>query len=225
VIRVACRDQRVFSAPPASLALLVIDMQRDFCAPEGACALAGEDIAPLRAIVPLLARVVAAARRRGLTVIHTREGHLPDLSDLTPAKRERSRAAGVEIGAPGPLGRLLVRGERGHDFIDELVPLPGEAVFDKPGFGAFYRTELEAYLRTLGVEHLIVSGVTTQCCVQSTLREAVDRGYYCVTLEDCCAAFSRRWHDATFDIIASEGHLFGSVSAGAALLEALGSDT
>jgi nicotinamidase-related amidase len=222
-MRVACRDQRVFSAPPTKTALLVIDMQRDFCAPEGACALAGEDVGPLRAIVPLLTRVLAAARQRGLLVAHTREGHLPDLSDLSVAKRERSRAAGVDIGAPGPLGRLLVRGEYGHDFIDELRPIPGEAIFDKPGFGAFYRTELDAHLRARGVEHLLLSGVTTQCCVHSTLREAVDRGYYCLTLEDCCAAFSRRWHDATMDIIASEGHLFGSISSGAALLEALAS--
>ncbi|HWA71111.1 MAG TPA: isochorismatase family cysteine hydrolase [Polyangiaceae bacterium] len=220
-VEVPCRDGRVFRLAPRKTALLVIDMQRDFCAPEGASAKAGENVEPLRAIVPLLVRVVAAARAHGLTVVHTREGHLPDLSDLTDAKRERSHAAGAEIGASGPLGRMLVRGEFGHDFIDELRPNPGEAVFDKPGFGAFYATDLEAHLRQRGIDHVILTGVTTQCCVQSTLREAVDRGYFCLTLEDCTAAFERRWHDATFDIIASEGHLFGSVTSGALLIEAL----
>jgi biuret amidohydrolase len=223
VIRVPCRDQRFFACDPERAALLIIDMQRDFCAPTGACAQAGEDVRQLLAIVPLLRKVAEAARRAGLTLIHTREGHLPDLSDLSPAKQARSAGAGAAIGAPGPLGRMLIRGEYGHDFIDELRPLAGEAVFDKPGFGAFYRTELEAYLRGRKIEQLIITGVTTQCCVQSTLREAIDRGYNCLTLEDCCAAFQQRWHDATFDIIASEGHLFGWVSSGAVLVEALGS--
>lgn len=221
LLQVPCRGERHFAFPEQRTALLLIDMQRDFCAPEGASAIAGEDIAPVRAIVPRLRQVLEAARRQGLVVIHTREGHLPDLSDLTPAKRARSAAAGAEIGSVGPLGRLLVRGEYGHDFIDELTPLPGEAVFDKPGFGAFYRTELEAYLRGRGIEHLILTGVTTQCCVQSTLREAVDRGYHCLTLEDCCAAFDPRWHAATFEIIASEGHLFGWVASAASLLDTL----
>ena len=153
MIRVPCRDQRVFSGDPERTALVVIDMQRDFCSPDGACARAGEDVRPLQAIVPLLAKVVSAARSAGLTLIHTREGHLPDLSDLPAAKQARSTAAGAPIGAPGPLGRTLVRGEYGHDFIDELRPLAGEGVFDKPGFGAFYRTELDAYLRVWKVMH------------------------------------------------------------------------
>ena len=221
MIRVACRDQRVFACDPTRTALLVIDMQRDFCSPEGASAKAGENVAPLQAIVPLLRQVADAARRAGLVLVHTREGHLPDLSDLTPAKRERSAAAGAEIGGPGPLGRVLIRGEYGHDFIDEMMPRVGEAVFDKPGFGAFYRTALGPYLTERGIESLILTGVTTQCCVQSTLREAVDRGYYCLTLEDCCASFTARWHDATFDIIASEGHLFGWIGSGKELLQAL----
>lgn len=222
MIRVPCHHDRVFTFEPAKTALLVIDMQRDFVSPEGAAAKAGEDVRPLLEIVPLLKRVVAAARAKRMPVIHTREGHQPDLSDLPAAKRARSAAAGAEIGAPGPLGRILVRGEHGHDFIDELKPAEGEPVFDKPGFGAFYCTGLQAYLSRLGAESVIVTGVTTQCCVHSTLREAVDRGYRCLTLEDCCAAYSRRWHDATLDIIASEGHLFGWVSSGGALLEALG---
>jgi nicotinamidase-related amidase len=221
MIRVPCRAQREFSCAPERTALLVIDMQRDFCAPEGASARAGEDIAPLREMIPRLKQLLDGARRHGLLVIHTREGHLPDLSDLTAAKRERSAAAGADIGTPGPLGRVLVRGEYGHDFIDELTPLEHEAVFDKPGFGAFYRTGLEAYLRAHAIEHLILTGVTTQCCVQSTLREAVDRGYYCLSVEDCCAAFDPRWHAAAFEIIASEGHLFGWISSGAAVIKAL----
>jgi nicotinamidase-related amidase len=219
---VLCRSDRVFSCEPSQTALFVIDMQRDFCAPAGASAHAGEDVRPLQAVIPSLRRVLRAARASGLTIVHTREGHLPDLSDLSEAKRARGRAAGAEIGAPGPLGRVLVRGEYGHDFIDELVPANGEAVFDKPGFGAFYRTELDAYLRARNIESVIVSGVTTQCCVQSTLREAIDRGYYCLTLEDCCAAFVPRWHEATLDMIASEGHLFGSIATSEALIEALG---
>src|SRR5207253_2581737 len=140
-------------------------------------------------IVPRVAKLVAAARRHGIEVIHTREGHRPDLSDLPASKRDRSRAAGAEIGSPGPLGRVLVRGEYGHDFIDELRPAPGEAVFDKPGFGAFYATSLDDHLRARSIDRLLFTGVTTQCCVQSTLREAVDRGYSCLTFYDGCAAF------------------------------------
>jgi nicotinamidase-related amidase len=222
MISVACRDQRVFACEPEKTALLVIDMQRDFCSPEGASAYAGENVDPLLEIVPRIVQVVAAARRRAMTIIHTREGHRPDLSDLTPAKRERSRLAGAEIGAPGPLGRILVRGEYGHDFINELRPAPGEIILDKPGFGAFYQTELDSYLRARSIDRLILTGVTTQCCVQSTLREAVDRGYYCLTLRDCSAAFVPAWHEATFAMIASEGHLFGWVGSSPDLLDALG---
>jgi len=221
MIAVACRAQRIFRCEPETTALLVIDMQRDFCSPEGASAKAGEDVRPLLGIVPRLVKLVAAARAQGIAVIHTREGHRPDLSDLPPAKRERSRLAGAEIGAPGPLGRVLVRGEYGHDFLDELRPEPGEAVFDKPGFGAFYGTELDAHLRARQIDHLLFTGVTTQCCVQSTLREAVDRGYSCLTFYDGCAAFVPAWHDATFSMIASEGHLFGWVSTSPAFLAAL----
>jgi nicotinamidase-related amidase len=222
MIAVACKDRRIFWCEPERTALLVIDMQRDFCSPDGASAKAGEDVRPLLEIVPRVVKLVGAARSEGIEVIHTREGHRADLSDLPPSKRERSRLAGAEIGSPGPLGRVLVRGEYGHDFIDELRPAPGEAVFDKPGFGAFYGTDLDAHLRRRKIDHLLFTGVTTQCCVQSTLREAVDRGYECLTFYDGCAAFVPTWHEATFAMIASEGHLFGWVSSSPALLAALG---
>lgn len=188
--------------------MVLIDMQRDFIQNEDANGESG----PVRAIVPSLQRLLAAARRIGMTVAHTREGHVPDLSDLNDAKRERSRDAGAEIGADGRLGRFLVRGEYGHDFIDELRPEAGEWIIDKPGFGAFYATDLDLRLRARGISHLIIGGVTTQCCVQSTLREAVDRGYRCLTLADGCATFDTALHDATMAIIQSEGHLFGWIA-------------
>lgn len=188
--------------------MVLIDMQRDFIQNEDANGESG----PVRAIVPSLQRLLGAARRIGMTVAHTREGHVPDLSDLNDAKRERSRDAGAEIGADGRLGRFLVRGEYGHDFIDELRPEAGEWIIDKPGFGAFYATDLDLRLRARGISHLIIGGVTTQCCVQSTLREAVDRGYRCLTLADGCATFDTALHDATMAIIQSEGHLFGWIA-------------
>ena len=218
---VFCRHDRHFDFVPARTALLVIDMQRDFLAPEGASAVSGFDLAPLRAIIPQLQQVVQLARAHGLHIYHTREGHRPDLADLPESKRLRSRAAGAEIGAPGPLGRFLVRGEAGHDFIDELRPLPGEPVVDKPGYGAFHATDLEPMLRIQGVTHLLLAGVTTQCCVHSTLREAVDRGFHCLSLEDCCASFDPALHEAALRMIASEGHLFGSIASSAALAAAL----
>jgi biuret amidohydrolase len=173
---------------PASAALLIIDMQRDFCDAAGYAARAGLDIARLAGTVERIRALLDAARAAGLTVVHTREGHLPDLSDCPPEKLRRSRAAGAEIGSAGPMGRLLVRGEYGHDIIDRLAPLPGEPVIDKPGYGAFFRTPLESVLCERGVRLLILCGVTTEVCVHSTLREAVDRGYRCITVDDACAA-------------------------------------
>ncbi len=212
VLHIACDHERVFRFDTGKTALLIIDMQRDFIDPKGMAALSGNCLSAVRAIVPRVAQALQWARGRGLMVVHTREGHKPDLSDLHPAKLQRSVAAGEEIGSPGPLGRVLIRGERGHDFVDELRPDPGETVIDKPGFGAFYATSLQDCLRMRGITHLILTGVTTQCCVFSTLREAVDRGYWCLTLRDCTAAFDHDWHDATFRMIASEGHLFGWIS-------------
>jgi nicotinamidase-related amidase len=222
MVEVRCKHDRVFQFEPEKAALLCIDMQRDFLDPRGYSAVGGEDVSVGRTIIPRCRAVLDACRSAGLFIVHTREGHKPDLSDLHEAKQERSTGAGAPIGAAGPLGRLLVRGEYGHDFVDEMQPMPGEPVVDKPGFGAFYATELQEMLRAQGVTHVILLGVTTQCCVFSTLREAVDRGYRCLTLEDCTAAFSESLQRGVFEMIASEGHLFGWITEGATLVEALG---
>jgi nicotinamidase-related amidase len=218
---VVCDDHRRFRFEPWSTALLVIDMQRDFIAPGGIAHASGENVAAVQAIVPNVQRILAAAREHSLLVVHTREGHEPDLSDLHPAKQERSTAAGGEIGAKGPLGRFLVRGEYGHDIVDELHPQEREPVIDKSGFGAFYGTDLQERLRIRGITHLLVTGVTTQCCVFSTLREGVDRGYRCLTLSDGTAAFDPFLHEASMRMIASEGHLFGWISDSQRLLSAM----
>jgi nicotinamidase-related amidase len=214
--RVACWAGRSFVFAPETTAVMAIDMQKDFLAPKGMAGIQGEEIGNLAPVVPRLRRLLAAARRAGLCVIHTREGFAADLSDVSPLRRERGT-----VGEPGPLGRFLIRGEAGQDFVDELRPLDGEAVFDKPGFSAFFKTALEDHLRRQGVTHLILTGVTTQCCVQSTLRSAVDRGFYCLILEDCCAALDPRHHDATFETIQSENHLFGWVSDSGSLIGCL----
>jgi nicotinamidase-related amidase len=198
-LRVSCRGARSFTFEPASTGLVAIDMQRDFLDPQGMCG--GEDLAPLRAIIPTLAAVTEAARQHGLTIIHTREGYAPDLSDVHPMKRERQ--------SPG------------HDFIEELRPRPDELIVDKPGFSAFYRTGLEEELHARGLTHLILMGVTTQCCVQSTTRSAVDRGYWCLTLADAFAAFEPQVHDAALALIEAESHLFGWVTQAALLQAAL----
>ena len=196
---------------PASTALIVIDMQRDFCSPGGYAHQAGIDISRTQAVVPQVQRLLAAARAAGLRVVHTREGHLPDLSDCPPAKMARSVAAGAPIGSHGPLGRLLVRGEQGHDLVDALRPLPGEAVIDKSGYGAFYLTGLDSLLTRQGVRQLILCGVTTEVCVHSTLREAVDRGYVCTTVGDATAASQPELQAPALTMIGVEGGLFGSV--------------
>ena len=220
MISVPAFANRTYTFPPEKTALLLIDMQRDFIDNVEA----NGESEPVQAIVPALRDLLGAARAAGMTVAHTREGHVPDLSDLNDAKRERSRDAGAEIGAEGAMGRYLVRGEHGHDFIDALRPEPGEWIIDKPGFGAFYATDLELRLRARGITHLIIGGVTTQCCVQSTLREAVDRGYRCLTLADGCATFDTSLHDATMAIIQSEGHLFGWIGTCGDVAAALKSD-
>jgi len=206
---------------PARTVLLVIDMQRDFLDPDGYAAAAGLDVAALRRPIPAILDLLAAARRLGLLVVHTREGHRPDLSDCPPAKLERSRAGGAEIGRAGPLGRLLVRGEYGHDFIDELVPHHGEPVIDKPGYSAFHQTELEQILRNRGIDGLILSGVTTEVCVHSTLRAAVDRGYRCVLAADACGSAYAHLHDAALKMAAVEGGVFGRVAGSAAIISDL----
>ncbi len=205
--RIDCWGGRPLNLPAGRTALLVIDMQRDFLDPRGMCGVLGDDVAELQAIVPALQRTLEAGRRAGLKIIHTREGYAADLSDVHAAKAERGG-----VGQDGPLGRFLIRGEAGHDFIAELQPAQGEEVIDKPGFSSFYRTDLQARLEAGGIPHLVLSGVTSQCCVHSTLRDAVDRGFACLTLADGCAAFDRSLHEATLAIIQGEGHLFGWIA-------------
>jgi nicotinamidase-related amidase len=190
-------------------ALLVIDMQRDFLESEGYAAAAGLDISPLQAIVPTVNKLLDSARAAGLMIVHTREGHVPDLSDCPPYKLARSRAAGAEIGSNGPLGRLLVRGEPGHDFIEALQPSVGEIVIDKPGYSAFAHTDLDHRLRVRSIDTLLLSGITTEVCVSSTLRDAVDRGYRCITVGDACASGYDDLHWAALRMIAVEGGIFG----------------
>lgn len=206
----------------STTALLLIDMQRDFLDPEGYIARTGVDVRGLRAIVPNVRRLLDAARAKGIRVIHTREGHRPDLSDLPAVKARRAAGAGAAIGSMGPLGRLLVRGEPGHDIIPELAPLSNEAVIDKPGFGAFYATDLEQLLRVAGVRTLVIAGVTTDICVHSTLREAVDRGFECVTVGDACAAGDPAIHEAMLRCIDGEGGILGRVASTEAVVKAVG---
>jgi nicotinamidase-related amidase len=205
---------------PSGMALLIIDMQRDFLDPAGYIAKSGVDVAGLRAIIPQVRGLLSAARERGIPVIHTREGHRPDLSDLPAVKRRRAAGAGAPIGSVGPLGRLLVRGEPGHAIVEELAPLAGEPVVDKPGFGAFYATDLELMLRTAGITSLTLAGVTTDICVHSTLREAVDRGFDCVTVADACAAADPDIHAAMLACIAGEGGILGRVASTQQILTA-----
>jgi nicotinamidase-related amidase len=204
-------------------ALVIIDMQRDFLEPGGFGETLGNDIAQLaRAIAPC-ADVLRAARAAGILVVHTREGHLPDLSDAPPAKVERG-APSKRIGDPGPMGRILIRGEDGHDIIPELYPLKDEIVIDKPGKGAFYATELDDVLQDYRIANLLVCGVTTEVCVNTTVREANDRGYRCVVLADCCASYFPEFHEMGLNMIKAQGGIFGWVSSSAAVLEAMATE-
>lgn len=186
-------------------ALVIIDMQRDFCYPGGFGEELGNEITQTQSIIPNVEKMLKLAREKGMFVVHTREGHRPDLSDLLPNKKAR----GGSIGEEGPMGRILVRGEYGHDIVDELKPVEGEVVIDKPGKGAFYQTDLEIILRKKGITHLLVAGVTTHVCVQSTIREANDRGFDCLMLEDCCAAFDPKDHEDSIRMINQQGGIFG----------------
>ena len=196
---------------PHTTALLIIDMQRDFLDTQGYIARSGVDVGVLRAIIPNVRRLLEAGRAAGIPILHTREGHRPDLSDLPQVKARRAARSGAAIGSTGPLGRLLVRGEPGHAIIEELAPLPGEPVIDKPGFGAFYATDLEHVLRTRHIDSLTIAGVTTDICVHSTLREAVDRGFNCTTVGDACAAGDPNIHAAMLACIDGEGGILGRV--------------
>lgn len=196
---------------PNRTALIVIDLQRDFCSPGGYAHQAGIDIGPMQAVVANTVRLLQAARAAGLMVVHTREGHLSDLSDCPATKLQRSVDAGAPIGSLGPLGRLLVRGEQGHDFVDAVRPVSGEEVIDKPGYGAFHRTRLAQVLAARDIEQLIVCGVTTEVCVHSTLREAVDRGFVCTTVSDATAASHPALQVPALAMIGVEGGIFGLV--------------
>ncbi len=205
---------------PDKSALVIIDMQRDFLEPGGFGETLGNDVSLLRRAIEPCAAAIEVARATGMMVIHTREGHRPDLSDAPPAKVERG-VPSRRIGDAGPMGRILVRGEPGHDIIEALYPLPSETVIDKPGKGAFHQTDLEQILRNRGVEVLFVCGVTTEVCVHTTIREGNDRGYRCVAIGDACASYFPEFHRVGLDMIKAQGGIFGWVSDSTAFVETL----
>src|SRR6266403_2387354 len=209
-----------FDFDAAHAGLVIIDMQRDFLEPGGFGAVLGNDVSLLRRTIAPTRRLLEAARMAGLTVIHTREGHRPDLSDLPPAKKARGRLPNG-IGDPGPMGRSLVRGEPGHDIIPELYPAPGEPVVDKPGKGAFHATDLHSILQHRGISQLVVTGVTTEVCVNTTVREANDRGYDCLVPEDCVGSYFPEFQQMGLKMIAAQGGIFGWVSHSNKILAAL----
>jgi nicotinamidase-related amidase len=204
-------------------ALVIIDMQRDFIEPGGFGETLGNDVSLLQAIVPATQAVLLAWRKKGGLVIHTREAHRPDLADCPPAKRNRGNPA-LRIGDTGPMGRILIAGEPGNQIIDALAPIDGEIVIDKPGKGAFYATGLQSMLQQRGIRKLVFMGVTTEVCVQTSMREANDRGYDCLLLEDCTESYFSAFKTAAIEMIHAQGAIVGWTAPSAALLAALGND-
>jgi nicotinamidase-related amidase len=220
LIRTVTAEPEPLSVDLDKTALIMIDMQRDFLEPGGFGESLGNDVSLLSAAIAPCRAVLESARRRRMLIVHTREGHRPDLSDAPKAKVERG-APSLRIGAPGPMGRILIRGEPGHDIVAPLYPKEGEPVVDKPGKGAFYSTDLQSILQNRGIENLIVCGVTTEVCVHTTVREANDRGYRCIVPSDCCGSYFPDFHEVALRMIKAQGGIFGWVSDSRRVLAAL----